>query len=571
MRDVFKKIRDVTGEFKPRVGGLKSKTGGNLCEEALVKERWREYTEDLYKRDANISEFYGANEYVEEASITKEEVRKAINSLSNGKSPGSDELPIELFKNLEEEAIEVLTAVCQQIWIKGVWPERWKESVYIPIPKKGDSRVCSNNRTIALISHASKVMLKVIQHRLEKHMEREMSIEQAGFRKGRGTRDQIANLRWIMERSREFQRPIYMCFIDYSKAFDCVDHPTLWNMMREMGIPAHMIQVIRSLYIGQKARVRTESGVTESFDIGKGVRQGCILSPYLFNLYSEYIMRQADLGELEIGVRIGGRKINNLRYADDTTLLAESKADLLQLLEKVKQQSIKAGLHLNFKKTKVMATEDLDEFLLDGKKIDIVGDFIFLGSKIQNSGRCEGEIIRRLALGRAAMTGLNKIWRDKNITTETKSRIVNALVFPVVMYGSESWTITKAMRKRIDSFELWCWRRLLRVPWTARRTNISILTEIKPSLTLEARMLRHKLKYFGHVMRADNSLEKSTMTGMGNGSRKRGRPCARWLDDVKYITELSLGGLCTAVRNRDAWREKIMVITRSRTRLDGTR
>ena len=150
--------------------------------------------------------------------------------------------------------------------------------------KKGDSRINSNNRTIALISHSSKVMLKVIQHRLE-IMEQEMTIEQAGFTKGRGTRDQIKKLRWIMERSTEYQRPIYMCFIDYSKAFDCVDHPTLWNMMEEMGIPEHMVQVIRSLYAAnQEAKVRTEYGDTEGFSIGKGVRQGCVLSPYLFNM-----------------------------------------------------------------------------------------------------------------------------------------------------------------------------------------------------------------------------------------------------------------------------------------------
>ena len=184
--------------------------------------------------------------------------------------------------------------------------------------KKGDSRICSNNRTIALISHASKVMLKVIQHRLDIYMKKEMTIEQAGFMKGRGTRDQISNLRRIMERSTEYQRPIYTCALDCSKAFDCVDHPTLWNMMEEMGIPEHMVQVIRSLYANQEAKVRTEYGDTESFSIGKGVRQGCVLSPYLY-LYSEYIMRQANLEELDIGVRMGGRKINNLRYADDTT------------------------------------------------------------------------------------------------------------------------------------------------------------------------------------------------------------------------------------------------------------
>ena len=215
--------------------------------------------------------------------------------------------------------------------------------------KKTDARICSNNRTIALISHASKVLLKVIQHRLDIYMDQEMAIEQAGFMKERGTRYQISNLRWMMERSIEYQRPIYMCFVDYSKAVDCVDHPMLWNMMEEMGIPEHNFfycTIIRSFFANQEAKLRTGYSDTESFSIGKGVRQGCVPSPYLFNLYSEYIMRQANLEELAIGVRMGGRKINNLRYADDTTLLAESKEELLQLVTSVKEKSAQAGLLL---------------------------------------------------------------------------------------------------------------------------------------------------------------------------------------------------------------------------------
>ena len=428
-------------------------------------------------------------------------VWKALKALSNGKSPGYDGIPIELLKEVDEEAIKVLTAICQQIWMKRVWPKRWKESVYIQIPKKGDSRICSNNRTIALISHASKVMLKVIQHRLDIYMKQEMAIEQAGFTKGRGTRDQISNLRRITERSTEYQRPIYMCFIDYSKAFDCVDHPTLWNMMEEMGIPEHMVQVIRSLYANQEAKVRTEYGDTESFSIGKGVRQGCVLSQYLFNLYSEYIMREANLEELDIGVRMGGRKINNLRYADVTTLLAESKEELLQLVTSVIEKSAQAGHYLNLKKTKIMSTEEIEEFEVDGEKIGVVQDFIFLGAKIEDSGSCKGENLRRLAL----------IWKDKDITITTKCRLVNALVFPVVLYGCESWTIRKAERRRIDSFELWCWRRLLRIPWTARRTNKSVIEEIKATNPLETLIKKQQLSYFGHIMRRENSLEKSIM------------------------------------------------------------
>ena len=179
---------------------------------------------------------------------------------------------------------------------------------------------------------------------------------------------------------------------------------------------------------------------------------------------------------------MGGRKINNLRYADDTTLLAESKEELLQLVTSVKEKSAQAGLYLNLKKTKVMSTEEIEEFEVDGEKVGVVLDFVFLCAKIEDSGSSKGELLRRLALVRAAMTGLNNIWKDKeDITITTQCRIVclNALVFPAVLYGCESWPIRKAERRRIDSFELWCWRRLLRMPWTARRTNKSDIEEIK--------------------------------------------------------------------------------------------
>ena len=198
----------------------------------------------------------------------------------------------------------------------------WKRSVFIPVPKKDNANECSNYHTIALISHASKVMLKILQARLQQYVNHEIPDVQAGFRKGRGTRDQIAKIRWITEKAKEFQKN---CFIDYAKAFDCVDHKKLWKILKEMGIPDHLTCPLRNLYPGQEATVRTGHGTTGWFQIGKGVCQGCILSPCLFNLYAEYIMRNSGLEETQAGIKIARRNINNLRYADDTILLAESE------------------------------------------------------------------------------------------------------------------------------------------------------------------------------------------------------------------------------------------------------
>ena len=210
-------------------------------------------------------------------------------------------------------------------------------------------------------------------------MNRELPDVQAGFRKGRGTRDQIANIRWIMEQAREFQKNIYFCCIDYAKAFDSVDHNRLWKILKEMGIPDHLTCLLRNQYAGQEGTVRTGHGTTDWFQIGKRVHQGCILSPCLFNLHAEYIMRNAGLQEAQAGIKIAGRNINHLRYADDTTLMAESEEELKSLLLKVKEDSEKVGLKLNIQKTKIMASSPITSWEIDG---ETVADFILGGSKI---------------------------------------------------------------------------------------------------------------------------------------------------------------------------------------------
>ena len=203
-------------------------------------------------------------------------------------------------------------------------------------PKENNAKECSNYCTIALISHTSKVKLRILQSRLQQYMDCELPDVQAGFRKGRGTRDQIANIHWIIKKAREFQKNIYFCFIDYAKAFDYVNHNKLWKILQEMGLPDHLICLLRNPYAGHETTVKPGHRTTYWFQVGKGVRQGCILSPCLFNFYAKYIMRNAELEGAQAGIKITGRNISNLRYADDTTLMTESEEKLKSVLMKVK-------------------------------------------------------------------------------------------------------------------------------------------------------------------------------------------------------------------------------------------
>ena len=351
-----------------------------------------------------------------------------------------------------------------------------------------------------------------------------------------------------------------MCFIDYAKAFDCVSHRKLWETTEQMGVPVHIIQLIANLYKEQESVVRTSNGDTEWFKIERGVRQGCVISPGLYNIYSEHIMRCV-LEEHYDGITIGGRRQNNLRFADDTTLilLCTSKEELLVLLKKVKEASKSQNLLLNTQKTKIMvldkSRERKEDFVLDGENIVLsIWDPLSTSKAVYSAQ----EIRRRLAMGRGAVQNMVSIWKSRGMSLGLKVTFLRATAFPIAIYGCESWVMTSGDKKRVDAFELWCYRRLLRVSWVERKTNKWVVEKIGSVLMLRKSMAERKMRFFGQVVRK-NGMEKRLMQGKVEGKRRRGRPTTAWFQDLKEWTKLNIAAASQLATDRERWREIIKV------------
>ena len=230
-RDLLNKIRDTEGTFHAKMGSIKDRNGMDLTEAEDIKKRWKEDTEELHKKDLHDQDNHDGVITHLEPDILDCEVKWALENITTNKASGGDVIPVERFQILKDDAVKVLYSICQQIWKTQQWPQDWKRSVFIPILKKGNAKECSNYCTIGLISNTNKVMLKILQSRIQQYMNHELPDVQAGFRKGRGTRDQIANISWIIEKAREFQENIYLGFVDYDRVIDCVDHNKLWKIL----------------------------------------------------------------------------------------------------------------------------------------------------------------------------------------------------------------------------------------------------------------------------------------------------------------------------------------------------
>ena len=368
----IKKVKQITGQHrtKKKNACIKDERGNVLFDIESVSKRWEEYIQQLFEDQRNAEKLKLRN--LEGPEIMQFEVKQALKHMNGGKAPGPDE--IEMIQTAGELATEKITRLCNMIYDTGYIPEDLRRSVFIAIPKKPKAMECKDHRTISLMSHVTKILLKVILARIEKRAETEIAEEQYGFRKGRGTREAIFNLRILCERAIEVNKDLYLAFIDYEKAFDRVKHEDLIHILMQIGLDGKDVRIIRNLYWDQEAAMQVSGELTDWKEIRRGVRQGYGLSPTLFGLYSEIILRNI---EDLVGVKVGGRNVNNIRYADDTVVIAESEEELQNIIGNVGRYSEERGLKMNAKKTKVMkvskkADNTQLQITVNGERIETV-------------------------------------------------------------------------------------------------------------------------------------------------------------------------------------------------------
>ena len=496
-REMHNKVKELTSKNtkKKASGCIKDKNGNILFNQEEIAARWVEYITELYE---DHREQMPKFEVTSGASIMKEEIQKACKSMKDGKATGPDELPAEALKALDEHNIELITSLCNIIYNSGMIPTEMKHSVFITVPKKPKAMICTEFRAISLMSHVTKLLLKIIQQRMANKIDKEVNRLQSGFRPGTGTREGIFNLRTICERATDVQKDVYICFIDYTKAFDRVKHFKMIECLSEIGIDDRDIQIISKLYWEQSACVRTESGMTSDFKIKKGVRQGCVLSPNLFNLYTEKIFREVEHMK---GINIGGVNINNLRYADDTVLLAEDPMFLQALLTAVNEKGKPYGMEMNIIKTKSMVISRKKSapkisISVEGKPIQQVDRMVYLGYMATEDGKCDKEIKRRIGIARTAFESMAKILISRNISIELRSRIAKCYIWSTLLYGAETCTLTKVTSDKLEAFEMWLYRRMLRISWKEHKTNADVLHKMKTKRSLLNTIKKKEMSIF---------------------------------------------------------------------------
>lgn len=552
-KKAMKQLSENGKEWIPKLKQRESYLTNRLSIQKLATDYYRLLYSDKFDPGlATIPEVKETKENTvdEVPVILTSEVTKAINSQKLEKAPGPDKIPNEMLKGTSEEISPVLAKLFNEILQTRQIPEEWTECHIILLHKKGPRDDIGNYRPISLISNIYKVFAKVILERITLTLNENQPVEQAGFRKDFSTIDHIHTIKQLIQKYNEYNKQIYLAFIDYSKAFDSLRHQHIWRSLEQQGVQSNYIEILKSLYRSSRASIKLES-TGESFPIQKGVRQGDPLSPTLFNAVLEHIFRQLNWGHL--GLNINGARLNHLRFADDLVLLEENPAAIQQMMQSLADASREVGLEINASKTKLMSNSREIDVMVDGNKIEYVKEYIYLGQIISPTDEMTKEINRRIAQGWRKYWSLKEIVKSKVLDNHIKKKTFETCILPVLTYGCETWSTTLHHRERLAKCQRAMERSMLGLKIRDRVRNVDIRKRTKLTDIL-TRIDTQKWRWAGHLLRHHiNKWSKQvTLWQPRDGKRGRGRQVRRWEDDLKQTA----GPLWMRVaRDRTHWKE----------------
>ena len=575
---VYRITKKISGKFKSGSSVIRDKNGNILTKERGIQERWKEHFEEVLNREPPIRpariERGRVNEEIGCEEISEEEIRSMLKKVKNNKAPGFDNITGEMLKADIEVSTKWLKKLFDKIWTEEETPGEWSRGILTTVPKKGDLSKCSNWRGITLLSVPSKILGNILIERNRKAIDKELRKEQAGFRKGKGTSDQIFILRNIIEQSVEWQAPLYLNFIDFEKAFDSIHRDTLWKIMELYGVPSKISTVIKRLYQNNEICVTNNGLQSDWVRIESGVKQGCGMSGFLFLLVLDWVMRNSVQGK-NTGIRWKFMsKLEDLDFADDIALISSKFNDIQDKTTAVKEWAEKAGLKINIGKTKSMRLNTkIDRPLrIDGKELEDVDQFTYLGSKVTKEGGASEDIKSRLQKARSAFLSLNQVWKSSLYSVKTKLKIYNSNVKSVLMYGSECWKMTVADIKKCEAFNNRCLRRIIRVFWPNKISNIELRERTKTQ-TIEESIRLRRWRCIGHVLRKGNEEDqKVAMSWTPEGKRRRGRSRETWRRTAER--ERNLFGWSSwrtaedVARDRPRWRDLCLALCSTRSEED---
>lgn len=531
---VYKITKQICGKNRKTQSVIRDKDGNALTNENKIRSRWHEHFSEVLNRDPPKEEAEiepgEENSRIETGPVDTHEIKNAIKKLKNNKAPGIDNITSELLKADIDTTAQWLKKLYDEIWEKEETPSEWAKGILVTLPKKGDLSKCQNWRGITLMSTPCKILGSILIERIKKELDGKLRPEQAGFRSGRRTSDQIFILKNVIEQCQEWQAPLYMNFVDFEKAFDSVHRETLWKIAAHYGVPKKLINIMKQLYKNTEVSVVNGDIQTDWIRIISGVKQGCNMSGFLFILVLDWVMNKCAEGQ-NTGIRWNFmNRLEDLEFADDIALISSKFDDIQKKTNKLAEAASKTGLKINIGKTNTMRINSKvkTNIRINNEELEDVDQFTYLGAQLNKEQGTKDEISTRITKARSAFIALQNVWKSNIYSSNTKIRIYKSNVRTVLLYGAECWKMTKNDTQKCETFQNKCLRRILKVFWPRKITNIE-LREKANIAPIEESVRKKRWTYIGHILRRETSDNRRVaLQWAPEGKRKKGRPKETW-------------------------------------------